>query len=122
MSHNSPYDEGKDQVRDLEHPKPNREREDSTSGKRNELGQIKSTTHQPGSETAEMGLDRPHPGEGRRMDVGSAEEDGPEPNPVAGCGCSPMLPREARGISQVSQVSHRGVRIGLGSFPIPWFA
>ena len=30
-------------------------------------------------------------GEGRRMDVGSAEEDGPEPSPMAGCGCGPLL-------------------------------
>ena len=28
-------------------------------------------------------------GEGRRMDVGSAEEDGPEASPMAGCGCGP---------------------------------
>ena len=104
---------------------------------RQPLGQIKSTSHQPGSEKEEMGLDRPHPtqvsrqhhkasarmesprkeesgkakedvekncggrGEGRRMDVGSAEEDGPEPSRMARCRCSLMLLKEPRGISQV---------------------
>ena len=38
-------------------------------------------------------------GEGHRVDVGSAEEDGPEPSPMAGCGCSPLLHEEPRGIS-----------------------
>ena len=103
---------------------------------RQPLGQVKPTSHQPGSEKEELtGLDRPHPaqvprqhhkasarmesprteesgkakedlekncrgrGEGRRMDVGSAEEDFPEPGPMAGYRCSPMLLKEPRGIS-----------------------
>ena len=36
------------------------------------------------------------------MDVGSAEEDGPEPGPMAGCGCDLMLLKEPRGISIIS--------------------
>ena len=42
--------------------------------------------------------------EGRRNNMGRAEEDQPESSSLEGCCCGPLFRKESRGISQVSQV------------------
>ena len=59
-------------------------------------------------------------GEGRRMDVGSAAGDGPEPSPMTWCGSSPVFTREPRGTSPISHVL-RGNNSVIYAFPNPAF-
>ena len=59
---------------------------------------------QSGPAKTDLAQKHRHRSEGSRKDVGRAEEDLPKPSPLEGCCCSPMFPRESRGISQVKSI------------------